>query len=67
MAALTDQAIAEIAREVMKADFRAIDPTETRVLLVEAGPRVLATFPESLSARVQAVEAAVAAMCIDDD
>ena len=35
----------------MKSDFRAIDPTETRVVLVEAGPRVLATFPESLSAR----------------
>ena len=34
----------------MKSDFRAIDPTETRVVLVEAGPRVLASFPESLSA-----------------
>lgn len=44
-------AIAEIARQVMKDDFRAIDPTETRVVLIEAGPRVLATFPESLSAR----------------
>ena len=44
-------AIAEIARQVMKSDFRAIDPRETRVVLVEAGPRVLATFPESLSAR----------------
>lgn len=43
-------AIAEIARQVMKSDFRAIDPTETRVILVEAGPRVLASFPESLSA-----------------
>jgi NADH dehydrogenase len=43
-------AIAEIARQVMKSDFRAIDPTETRVVLVEAGPRVLASFPESLSA-----------------
>jgi NADH dehydrogenase len=44
-------AIAEIARQVMKSDFRNIDPTETRVVLVEAGPRVLASFPESLSAR----------------
>jgi NADH dehydrogenase len=44
-------AIAEIARQVMKSDFRAIDPRETRVVLVEAGPRVLATFPEKLSAR----------------
>lgn len=43
-------AIAEIARQVMKSDFRAIDPTETRVILVEAGPRVLSSFPESLSA-----------------
>jgi NADH:ubiquinone reductase (H+-translocating) len=42
-------AIAEIARQVMKSDFRAIDPRETRVLLVEAGDRVLGTFPESLS------------------
>jgi NADH dehydrogenase len=42
-------AIAEIARQVMASDFRAIDPRETRVVLVEAGPRVLATFPESLS------------------
>ena len=47
-------AIAEIAREVMKADFRSIDPTETRVVLVEAGPRVLATFPESLSGEAAA-------------
>jgi NADH dehydrogenase len=44
-------AIAEIARQVMKSDFRNIDPTETRVVLVEAGPRILASFPESLSAR----------------
>jgi NADH dehydrogenase len=50
-------AIAEIARQVMKSDFRAIDPRETRVVLVEAGPRVLATFPESLSAH--ALEALV--------
>jgi NADH dehydrogenase len=38
---------------VMKDDFRAIDPTETRVILVEAGPRVLASFPESLSAHAE--------------
>ena len=50
-------AIAEIARQVMKSDFRAIDPRETRVVLVEAGHRVLATFPETLSAR--ALEALV--------
>ena len=43
-------AVAELARRALARDFRVIDPTRTRVLLVEAGPRVLANFPESLSA-----------------
>ena len=42
-------AIAEIARHVMVSDFRAINPRDARVILVEAGPRVLASFPEELS------------------
>ncbi len=42
-------AIAELARKALAADFRAIDPTQARVLLLEAGPRLLANFPESLS------------------
>jgi NADH dehydrogenase len=46
-------AIAELARKVLAADFRNIDPRATRVMLVEAGPRVLATFPESLSAAAE--------------
>lgn len=44
-------AIAELAHRALGRDFRRIDPTSTRVLLVEAGPRVLASFPESLSAK----------------
>jgi NADH dehydrogenase len=44
-------AIAEIARQVMRRDFRAIDPRESRVLLLEAGPRILAAFPEDLAVR----------------
>jgi len=47
-------AIAEISRQVMARDFRAIDPTEARVLLIEAGPRVLAAYPEDLSAKAEA-------------
>ncbi|MFO1072474.1 MAG: NAD(P)/FAD-dependent oxidoreductase [Geminicoccaceae bacterium] len=43
-------AIAELARMALKADFRRIDPRATRVVLVEAGPRVLPSFPERLSA-----------------
>jgi NADH:ubiquinone reductase (H+-translocating) len=44
-------AIAEIARRAMARDFRVIDPRRARVVLVEAGPRLLPAFPESLSAR----------------
>src|SRR3954468_21171831 len=42
--------IAEIAHDTRR-DFRAIDPSRARVLLVEAGDRILATFPPTLSAR----------------
>jgi NADH dehydrogenase len=42
-------AIAEIARHVMVSDFRAINPRDARVILVEAGTRVLPAFPEELS------------------
>jgi NADH dehydrogenase len=45
--------LAEISRHTLKREFRRIDPTAARVLLVEAGPRVLPTFPESLSAVAQ--------------
>jgi NADH dehydrogenase FAD-containing subunit len=43
-------AIAELARHALVGDFRAINPAEARVILVEAGPRLLPAFPESLSA-----------------
>ena len=42
-------AIAELARRALAADFREIDPKQTRVLLLEAGPRLLPNFPERLS------------------
>ncbi len=42
-------AIAELARRVLAKDFRNIDPRQTRILLVEAGERVLPSFPDSLS------------------
>ncbi len=40
-----------IAREAFEEDFRRIDTRDTRVLLLEGGPRLLSTFPASLSAR----------------
>ena len=42
-------AISELARHTLRHDFRHIDPAHTRVLLVEAGPRVLPTFSEKIS------------------
>ncbi|MDQ3198957.1 MAG: NAD(P)/FAD-dependent oxidoreductase [Verrucomicrobiota bacterium] len=43
-------AIAEIARETLAKDFRHIDPSTARVILVEGSDRVLSGFPEDLSA-----------------
>ena len=42
--------IAEIARD-LRADFRSVDSSSARILLIEAGDRVLAAFPPSLSAK----------------
>ena len=54
-------AIAEIARYTLAKDFRHIDPSQARVILVEADPWVLATFPDDLqiSARKQLVDLGV--------
>ncbi|HEV8457435.1 MAG TPA: NAD(P)/FAD-dependent oxidoreductase [Methylomirabilota bacterium] len=46
-------ALAEIARETIARDFRAIDPRQARVILLEGGPRILPSFPEALSKRAQ--------------
>jgi NADH dehydrogenase len=42
-------AIAEMARVSLAGDFRRIDPARTRILLIEAGPRLLPAFPDRLS------------------
>ncbi len=43
-------ALAELSRYTVARDFRVIDPTRAKVILLEGGPRILASFPESLSA-----------------
>lgn len=43
--------IPTIARKGFRRDFRRVDPRRVRVVLLEGGPRLLPTFPESLSAR----------------
>src|SRR5437763_1558315 len=45
--------IAEMARRTLRREFRAIDPREARILLIEASDRVLGTFPPRLSASAQ--------------
>lgn len=42
-------AFIEVARQVMPTEFRRIDPRTARVILIEAGPRVLPAFPDKLS------------------
>jgi len=46
--------LAEIARHTLRREFRRVDPAAARVLLVEAGPRVLSALPETLSAKAAA-------------
>ena len=46
-------AIAELAHVALRQDFRTINPREARIVLVEAGPRVLPAFPPTLSAAAQ--------------
>src|SRR5260370_22540970 len=43
-------AIAEIARYTLAKNFRNFDPSQARVILIEGEPRLLASFPEDLSA-----------------
>ena len=42
-------AIAEIARQTLKNDFRSINPEEAQIILMDGAPRVLMPFPEDLS------------------
>ncbi|MBR0663261.1 NAD(P)/FAD-dependent oxidoreductase [Roseomonas hellenica] len=46
-------AVAEVARDALARDFKRIDPRSARIILAEAGPRILPVFPEPLSAYAQ--------------
>jgi NADH:ubiquinone reductase (H+-translocating) len=66
-------AVAELAKKALAADFRSIDPRLARIILIEAGPRLLPSFHEQLSERARrslealGVEVRLAAMvtCCD--
>lgn len=49
----TAGAIAEVSRFTLRRDFRRIDPRDATVLLLEGTPRLLNTYPESLSAKAK--------------
>src|SRR5277367_877585 len=46
--------LAEIAHHAMNGEFRKIDPRNSRILLIEGGPRVLSTYSEDLSRKAEA-------------
>jgi NADH dehydrogenase len=46
-------AIGEIARRSLVGDFRAIDPRKARILVLEAGPRILPSVPEELARKAE--------------
>ena len=46
-------AISDITKLYMRHDFRHIDPTKARVMILDNGPRVLAAYPEDLSAKAE--------------
>jgi NADH dehydrogenase len=48
-------AISDIAQQYMTHDFRHIDPRKSRVLLLDGGPRILAAYPEDLSAKAEKI------------
>jgi len=46
-------AIAEIARQTLKNDFRSIHPQDAQITLLDASPRLLMTFPEDLAQKAE--------------
>jgi NADH dehydrogenase len=68
-------AIAELSRKALARDFRHIDPGSARIVLVEASPRILASFPEKSAQKARQalnrlgveVRAGVPVELIDED
>jgi NADH dehydrogenase FAD-containing subunit len=59
-------AIAELGRHGLAREFRAIDPSMARVILMQSGPRILPTFPEGLSRRAAAALTALGVEVLTD-
>jgi NADH:ubiquinone reductase (H+-translocating) len=59
-------ALGEIAQETLRHDFRNIQPQEARIFLLEGGNRVLATYPDDLSARAEKLVSQLGVQVIKD-
>jgi len=46
-------ALSEIANDALKEDFRSFDPEDARIIILDAGPRILSAFSEALSKSAQ--------------
>jgi NADH dehydrogenase len=55
-------AVAELTHRALAGEFRKIDPTTARIVLIEAGPRLLAAFPTNLS---EVTRRSLEAMCVE--
>lgn len=68
-------ALAEIASQTLKHDFRRINPATARIILMEGGNRVLPAYPEELSLKAESlvarlgvqIEKGVMVTCVDED
>jgi len=68
-------ALAEIANQTLKHDFRRINPATARIILMEGGNRVLPAYPEELSLKAERlvarlgvqIEKGVMVTCVDED
>jgi NADH:ubiquinone reductase (H+-translocating) len=68
-------ALAEIANETLKHDFRLISPKDARIIVVDSGQRLLASYPADLSKRAEQqlirlgarVRTGVTVTCVDED
>jgi NADH:ubiquinone reductase (H+-translocating) len=56
--------IAELAKATLARDFRHIEPRSARILLIQAGPRLLPSFPEKLSADAASALVRMGVSCV---
>jgi NADH:ubiquinone reductase (H+-translocating) len=59
-------ALAEIAKETLRHDFRNIHPQESQIFLLDGGPRVLSSYPQDLSSKAEKLVSKLGVKVIKD-